>query len=100
MNEAYEKLTVAGWLLIDVPSTDGKGAWCDPTHTSFWNDLSFRYYTNAQFSKFIPTVKCRFQQVVLKNEKPTKWHVENNVPYVRSDMCALKGQRQPGASLI
>lgn len=100
MNEAYEKLAVAGWLLINVPSTDGKGAWCDPTHTSFWNDLSFRYYTNAQFSKFIPAVKCRFQQVVLKNEKPTKWHEENNVPYVRSDMCALKGQRQPGASLI
>lgn len=100
MNESYEKLAVAGWLLIDVPSTDGKGAWCDPTHTSFWNDLSFRYFTNSQFSKFIPAIKCRFQQVVLKNEKPSKWHEENNVPYVRSDMCALKGQRQAGASVI
>jgi len=97
MNRCYDILVPGGWLLIDVPSTDGRGAWCDPTHLSFWNELSFRYYTNKNYSRFIPTATCKFQQVVLKTEMPSKWHQENNVPYVRSDMCALKGQVHPGA---
>jgi hypothetical protein len=100
MNQCYDKLAPGGWLLIDVPSTDGRGAWCDPTHVSFWNELSFRYYTNKKFAKFIPNYKGRFQQVILKTEMPSEWHQKNNVPYVRSDMCAIKGQRQPGEKLI
>ena len=100
MNECYDKLAPGGWLLIDTVSTDGRGAWCDPTHVSFWNELSFRYYTDKTFSKYIPQYKGRFQQVILKTERPSKWHEDNNVPYVISDMCALKGQRQAGAKLI
>jgi glycosyltransferase involved in cell wall biosynthesis len=90
MNKCYELLVPGGWLQIDVPSTDGRGAFCDPMHVSFWNELSFRYYTNKNFSKFIPQYKGRFQQVILKTHMPSKWHQDNNVPYVRSDMCAIK----------
>lgn len=96
MNECYTKLVPGGWLLIDVPSTDGRGAFCDPFRASFWNELSFRYYCNKNLANFVPKSFCRFQQVVLKTEMPSKWHEDNNIPYVRSDMCALKGQRQPG----
>jgi hypothetical protein len=100
MNRCYDLLVPGGWLLIDVPSTDGRGAFCDPTHVSFWNELSFRYYTNKDFSKYIPDYTGRFQQVVLKTHMPSKWHQENNVPFVRADLCALKGQRQPGYCYI
>jgi len=100
MNHCYDILVPGGWLLVDVPSTDGRGAFCDPLHVSFWNELSFRYYTNKNFAKFIPEYKGRFQQVILKTHNPSKWHEENNVPYVRSDMCAIKGQRQPGYCYI
>ena len=100
MNLAYTKLVPGGWLLVDVPSSDGKGAFCDPTHLSFWNDLSFRYYTNRDFSKYIPNYKGRLQEVVLKTYMPSDWHVKNNVPYVRCDMSALKGQRQAGWQYI
>jgi hypothetical protein len=27
-----------------VPTTEGPGAWQDPTHVSFWNRRSFLYY--------------------------------------------------------
>ncbi|MFH1676264.1 MAG: methyltransferase domain-containing protein, partial [bacterium] len=37
MNEAYRVLAHGGFFLINVPSTDGRGAFQDPTHRSFWN---------------------------------------------------------------
>jgi hypothetical protein len=100
MNQAYSKLAPGGWLLVDVPSSEGKGAFCDPTHVSFWNDLSFRYYTDKKFAKYIPAYTGRFQEVVLKSYMPSDWHKDNNVPYVRCDMSALKGQRQAGWQYI
>lgn len=96
VNNVYKQLAPGGWWLTSTPSTDGRGAFCDPTHVSFWNELSFRYYCDKNFSKYIPAMTARFQQVRLETIKSTKWHVDNNVPYVICDMCALKGQRQPG----
>lgn len=101
-NNAYKMIAPGGWLLTDTPSTDGRGAWCDPTHCSFWNELSFRYFTNSNYSKFLSGLNYsgRFQQVVLNTKFPNKWHEENKLPYVRSDLYVLKGQRTPGPQLI
>lgn len=44
MQEAYRVLQPRGTLDIFVPSTDGRGAFCDPTHVSYWNQLSIIYY--------------------------------------------------------
>ena len=33
-------------LLSLTPSTDGRGAYQDPTHVAFYNENSFWYYTN------------------------------------------------------
>lgn len=38
MNEAYRVLAPGGWLFIDVPSTDGRGAFQDPTHCCYSQD--------------------------------------------------------------
>ena len=46
MNEAWRVLIPGGRLEILVPTTDGPGAWQDPTHVSFWNENSFLYYTD------------------------------------------------------
>lgn len=43
-NEIYRILKVNGVFEIFVPPSTGRGAYCDPTHLSFWNDMSFRYY--------------------------------------------------------
>lgn len=44
MNEIHRVLVVGGCADIVVPTTDGRGAFQDPTHVSFWNRHSFFYY--------------------------------------------------------
>ncbi|AHJ28186.1 class I SAM-dependent methyltransferase [Nodularia spumigena CS-584] len=46
MNEIWRILKPGGIVDISVPSTDGRGAFQDPTHVSFWNVNSFMYYSN------------------------------------------------------
>jgi glycosyltransferase involved in cell wall biosynthesis len=98
MNEIWRCLVPGGWLLSITPSTEGKGAWCDPTHVAFWNDLSFRYYCDANFSRYVRGIKCRFQQVRLTTVQ--RQTGDQAVPYVCADLMALKGQRAPGRVAI
>lgn len=44
MNEIHRVLVLGGHLDLIVPSTDGRGAFQDPTHVSFWNRNSFWYF--------------------------------------------------------
>ena len=44
MNELWRVLVNGGTVEIAVPTTDGPGAFQDPTHVSFWNRRSFLYY--------------------------------------------------------
>jgi SAM-dependent methyltransferase len=47
MNEMWRVLRPGGTAEIVVPTTDGRGAWQDPQHVSFWNRNSFFYYTDG-----------------------------------------------------
>jgi SAM-dependent methyltransferase len=47
MNEAWRVLKEGGIMAIEVPTTDGRGAFQDPTHVSFWNENSFFYFTDG-----------------------------------------------------
>jgi SAM-dependent methyltransferase len=44
MNELWRVLKPGGRADIEIPTTEGPGAWQDPTHVSFWNRRSFLYY--------------------------------------------------------
>jgi spore maturation protein CgeB len=44
MNEIWRICKPGALVEILVPSTDGRGAFQDPTHVSYWNINSFRYY--------------------------------------------------------
>jgi predicted O-linked N-acetylglucosamine transferase (SPINDLY family)/glycosyltransferase involved in cell wall biosynthesis len=46
MNEIWRICKHGALIDIRVPSTDGRGAFQDPTHVSFWNINSFLYYCN------------------------------------------------------
>jgi hypothetical protein len=61
MSEIYRVLADGGWAFIEVPSTDGRGAFQDPTHVSYWNENSFWYYTRKDKARFIRNDTIRFQ---------------------------------------
>jgi glycosyltransferase involved in cell wall biosynthesis len=61
MKEMHRVLADGGWCFIEVPSTDGRGAFQDPTHVSYWNENSFWYYTKANKAAFIRNRDIRFQ---------------------------------------
>lgn len=44
MNEMWRVLRAGGVAKIAVPTTEGPGAFQDPTHVSYWNRRSFLYY--------------------------------------------------------
>ena len=87
MNEAHRVLAHGGAMLISVPSTNGIGAWCDPTHVSFWNRRSFRYYTEEFMHKYIePQCTAKFQAIKVVDQ--LKW--DEQIPYVEAHLLALK----------
>jgi O-antigen biosynthesis protein len=97
MNEVYRVLVPDGFLISGTPSTDGRGAFQDPTHTNFINENSFWYYTDRDKAKYLNgKVTCRFQAVRLWTECPSPWHTQNNIPYVFADLLAIKGFKHIG----
>jgi SAM-dependent methyltransferase len=96
-NELYRVLAHGGMLLSLTPSTDGRGAFQDPTHIAFYNENSFWYFTDQNFARFVPELKCRFQVSRLVTYFPDDWHREHNIPYVCANLIAIKeGPRQGG----
>lgn len=91
MNEAFRVLAPGGWLLLEVPSTDGRGAFQDPTHVSFWNENSFWYYTKKEFARFIPAFNGRFQNSRTVTYFPSEFERVHDIPVVQADLIALKG---------
>lgn len=73
MNEIWRVCKPDAKVDIRVPSTDGRGAFQDPTHISFWNINSFLYYC-SEFPAYIEL--CRrygfqgeFKVVKLEHEE-------------------------------
>ncbi len=81
MNEIHRVLAPGGILLSQTPSTDGRGAWQDPTHVSFWNENSFWYWTRKEQAQYIRNNKL-FRECKLTTEFPSQWCRENKIPYV------------------
>lgn len=92
MKEIHRVLAHGGWAFIEVPSTDGRGAFQDPTHVSFWNENSFWYYTRTQQAQFIRNKTIRFQDFRLD----TIWW-DNQIAITNAWLVANKdgGKRLP-----
>jgi len=92
MREIHRVLAHGGWAMIEVPSTDGRGAFQDPTHVSFWNEHSFWYYTNKNKADFIRNYDIRFQTYRLNT-----WDMAPHIPVVSAWLVAIKDEeRFPG----
>ena len=55
MREIWRVLEPGGILDHFTPSTDGRGAFQDPTHRSFWNINSWLYYQDDAYRQLIQT---------------------------------------------
>jgi len=96
MREIHRVLADGGWAFIEVPSTDGRGAWQDPTHVSFWNENSFWYYTRQDKAQFIRNKTIRFQSFRLD----TVWW-EDKIAVTNAWLCAIKSNdKRPHPVLI
>lgn len=89
MNECWRILKPDGVLDICVPTTDGRGAWQDPQHVSFWNRNSFFYYEegNPHLTRFRNGngVKCAFRVMSERHET-----LRDNVVKLYIAMAAVK----------
>ena len=91
ISEIHRVLSDGGWVFIDVPSTDGRGAWQDPTHVSYWNENSFWYYTRKEKADYISNTKIRFQEFRINTRLE-----EHNIAITSAWLCAIKSnERRP-----
>jgi SAM-dependent methyltransferase len=95
MRELYRVLASGGYAFIQVPSTDGRGAFQDPTHRSFWNENSFYYYTDHRWNRYIDC-PVRFQSLrcytTAKNNASVCWTIAH--------LMKLGDSRVPGIVAI
>jgi glycosyltransferase involved in cell wall biosynthesis len=98
MAEIHRVLAPGGWAFIQVPSTDGRGAFQDPTHVSYWNENCFLYYTDAYLANFIDNKSIRFQEYRRQTYFPNEWLKNMNVCVTDAWLVAIKDgmPRLPG----
>lgn len=98
-NEMYRVLAHGGMLLSITPSADGRGAWQDPTHVKPYVSNSFWYFTDREFSKYVPEITCRFLLSRLVDYFPSEWHQAHNIPYIGANLVAIKDGPKMGGRL-
>jgi hypothetical protein len=89
-NEIHRVLAPDGMLLSLTPSTDGRGAWQDPTHVAGYNINSFWYLTDIAYAQYVPELTARFQTSRAVTFFPSDFHREHDISYVKADLIALK----------
>lgn len=94
MSECFRVLKDGGWLMVQVPSTDGRGAFQDPTHINYWNSNCFWYWTRAEQAKYIYNDKIKFQEFRLGEIFPNAYCKENNIPYAVAYLSAVKSDKR------
>lgn len=68
MDEVWRCLKPKGRFYHMTPSTDGRGAFQDPTHKSFWNINTWAFYfTHPEYRKLYDT-KANFKILYLYDE--------------------------------
>jgi len=91
MEEIHRVLAPGGILLSETPSTDGRGAFQDPTHVSFWNQNSFWYWTRKDTARYIRNTKM-FRECKLTTGFPNEHCKANNIPYVVAHLEKLESK--------
>jgi SAM-dependent methyltransferase len=99
-NEMFRVLAPAGVLNLSVPGPRGRYAIQDPRHLTHFNENSFLYYTVREFAEANSAIDCRFQLIQAYTGFPSETYKKHDMQVLFVDLCALKGQRQPGPQNI
>lgn len=86
MEEIWRVLKPGGRLEHFTPSTDGRGAFQDPTHRSYWNINSWLYYMNDQ-NRALYGIKAKFEGM----NQDLITDKANNVRHTHGMLRAVKG---------
>lgn len=62
MEEIWRVLKVGGLLHAIIPTTEGRGAWQDPTHVTFWNANTLSYFVKGQAPAEFCDYRAAFEQ--------------------------------------
>lgn len=89
MNEIWRIAQPDGLVDIRVPSTDGRGAFQDPTHVSYWNINSFKYYC-VEFPAYLNLCHSYGFQGAFKLEHLDEESSADGVIHVRALLRAVK----------
>jgi glycosyltransferase involved in cell wall biosynthesis len=100
MNAAYDSLIPGGYLTIIVPEVHSGLGYGDVEWKSQFSAMSMSPYIRKNMATRNGNIRCRFQQVQLTEVYPSDWHRDNGFKYLRFELSALKGQRQPGLQHI
>jgi acetyltransferase-like isoleucine patch superfamily enzyme/SAM-dependent methyltransferase len=89
MNEIWRICKDGALVDLFVPSSDGRGAFQDPTHVSFWNLNSFQYFT-VEHPAYLELCQCygfrgAFRLVSLK-----QYESPDNVIHIHALLKAVK----------
>jgi len=69
ITEIWRVLNPGGRFESFTPSTDGRGAFQDPTHVSFWNKNSWLYYSDKAY-RDLYGIKADFEIETLQDTNP------------------------------
>ena len=97
INSAYDALVPGGYLMVTVPDASTAIGFADPAYKSYYSRASMLPYINKKHADKNGHVSARFQQVLVTDEYLSDWHKAEGYSHLRFHLCALKGQRQPGA---
>jgi O-antigen biosynthesis protein len=100
MNSAYEALVPGGYLTVTVPEVHSGLGYADVEWQSHFSATSMSPYIRRSMATRNGNIRCKFQQVQVTEVYPSDWHRDNDLKYLRFELSALKGQRQPGLKHI
>lgn len=89
LNEIWRICKPNATVDISVPSTDGRGAFQDPTHVSFWNIHSFYYYC-IDHPQYLDLCQRYGFSGMFKINRLESIDRSDKVSYVKANLQAIK----------
>ena len=100
LNECYRVCAHGAMVRTSTPSTDGRGAFQDPSHVAFYNENSFWYLTQTARRNSIPDLSARLQVGYIGTIYPTEFYRAAQIPMVEANLLAVKDGPRLGGPLL